>query len=80
MQRRLCKLGFVYDFIQDNHSLSVEAGTIRGLHYQLMPKAQTKLVRVTAGAVYDVVVDIRQSSPTFGKREILGYNWSFGLL
>lgn len=53
-------------FIQDNHSLSVEAGVIRGLHYQLNPKAQTKLVRVVAGAIYDVVVDIRRNSPTFG--------------
>ncbi|WP_342662352.1 dTDP-4-dehydrorhamnose 3,5-epimerase family protein [Paenibacillus terrigena] len=60
--------------------MSVEAGTIRRLHYQLMPNAQTKLVRVTAGAVYDAVVNIRQSSPTFGKREILGDNWSFRLL
>ncbi|SFE85956.1 dTDP-4-dehydrorhamnose 3,5-epimerase [Paenibacillus algorifonticola] len=53
-------------FIQDNHSLSVDAGVIRGLHYQLNPNAQTKLVRVTAGAIYDVVVDIRKGSPTFG--------------
>jgi dTDP-4-dehydrorhamnose 3,5-epimerase len=53
--------------VQDNHSLSVEAGVLRGLHYQLNPKAQTKLVRVTAGAVYDVVVDIRRGSPTYGK-------------
>jgi len=56
-------------FIQDNHSLSVEAGVLRGLHYQLNPKAQTKLVRVTSGAVYDVVIDIRRGSPTFGKWE-----------
>ncbi|WEK53920.1 MAG: dTDP-4-dehydrorhamnose 3,5-epimerase [Candidatus Cohnella colombiensis] len=56
-------------FIQDNHSLSVESGVIRGLHYQLNPCGQTKLVRVTAGAIYDVVVDIRQGSPTFGKWE-----------
>ncbi|NHN34285.1 dTDP-4-dehydrorhamnose 3,5-epimerase [Paenibacillus agricola] len=60
-------LGIDYTFIQDNHSLSVETGVLRGLHYQLNPKAQTKLVRVTAGAIYDVVVDIRQSSPTFGQ-------------
>ncbi|WP_338554879.1 dTDP-4-dehydrorhamnose 3,5-epimerase [Paenibacillus sp. KS-LC4] len=58
--------GMHYKFIQDNHSLSVEAGVLRGLHYQLAPKAQTKLVRVTAGAIYDVVVDIRKGSPTFG--------------
>ncbi|MGG4144516.1 dTDP-4-dehydrorhamnose 3,5-epimerase [Paenibacillus algorifonticola] len=58
--------GIPYKFIQDNHSLSVEAGVLRGLHYQLAPKEQTKLIRVTAGAIYDVVVDIRKGSPTFG--------------
>lgn len=57
-------------WIQDNHSLSAEAGTLRGLHYQLEPKAQTKLVRVIQGAVMDVAVDIRQNSPTFGKHVI----------
>ncbi len=56
-----------YRFVQDNHSLSKEKGTIRGLHYQLTPKAQTKLVRVLSGAIYDVVVDIRKNSPTFGQ-------------
>jgi len=59
--------GIHHDFIQDNHSLSVQAGVLRGLHYQLAPKAQTKLVRVLFGAVYDVVVDIRQGSPTYGE-------------
>ena len=54
------------DFVQDNHSKS-QKGVLRGLHYQLPPKAQGKLVRVTAGAVFDVAVDIRKSSPTFGK-------------
>lgn len=61
------KLGIDYDFIQDNHSLSVETGVLRGLHYQLNPKAQTKLVRVAAGAIYDVAVDIRRGSSTFGQ-------------
>jgi len=56
-----------YLFVQDNHSLSVDKGVIRGLHYQLNPKAQTKLVRVVAGAIYDVLVDIRRHSPTFGQ-------------
>ncbi|WP_018758681.1 dTDP-4-dehydrorhamnose 3,5-epimerase [Paenibacillus terrigena] len=56
-----------YLFVQDNHSLSVEKGVIRGLHYQLNPKAQTKLVRAVAGAIYDVIVDIRRNSPTFGQ-------------
>jgi dTDP-4-dehydrorhamnose 3,5-epimerase len=56
-----------YNFVQDNHSLSVDAGVLRGLHYQLLPKAQTKLVRVISGAIFDVVVDIRRSSATFGQ-------------
>jgi len=55
-----------HTFIQDNHSLSQPAGTLRGLHYQLNPKAQTKLVRATRGAIYDVIVDIRKNSPTYG--------------
>ncbi|MES0857703.1 dTDP-4-dehydrorhamnose 3,5-epimerase [Geobacillus sp. G4] len=61
------ELGFHYDFVQDNHSLSVEVGTLRGLHYQLEPYAQTKLVRVIRGAIYDVIVDIRKGSPTYGE-------------
>lgn len=56
-----------HTFIQDNHSLSQPAGTLRGLHYQLNPKAQTKLVRATRGAIYDVIVDIRKNSPTYGE-------------
>ncbi|SDN59162.1 dTDP-4-dehydrorhamnose 3,5-epimerase [Paenibacillus sp. yr247] len=63
----LANLGIHQEFIQDNHSLSVQAGILRGLHYQLAPKAQSKLVRVLSGAVYDVVVDIRKGSPTFGE-------------
>ncbi|KOR76336.1 dTDP-4-dehydrorhamnose 3,5-epimerase [Paenibacillus solani] len=59
--------GISYNFIQDNQSLSAEAGVLRGLHYQLNPKAQTKLIRVLTGALYDVIVDIRKSSPTFGQ-------------
>lgn len=51
--------GIEHNFIQDNHSLSREAGVLRGMHYQLNPKAQTKLVRVGTGAIYDVVVDMR---------------------
>jgi len=61
------ELGLNYEFVQDNHSLSKEAGVLRGLHYQLNPKAQTKVVRVVSGAVLDVVVDIRKGSPTFGE-------------
>ncbi|XOK60258.1 dTDP-4-dehydrorhamnose 3,5-epimerase [Paenibacillus elgii] len=63
----LKKSGVNYSFVQDNHSLSCDAGVLRGLHYQLEPKAQSKLVRVIAGAIFDVVVDIRKSSPTFGE-------------
>ncbi|MEI2428101.1 dTDP-4-dehydrorhamnose 3,5-epimerase [Priestia megaterium] len=59
--------GIDMDFIQDNHSLSQQPGTLRGMHYQLNDKAQTKLVRVTRGAIYDVIVDIRKGSPTYGK-------------
>ena len=59
-------LGRKIHFVQDNHSKSV-MGTLRGLHYQLPPKAQGKLVRVIQGEVFDVVVDIRKSSPTFGQ-------------
>lgn len=54
-------------FVQDNHSYSAAAGTLRGLHYQLPPKAQAKLVRVVRGRVFDVVVDIRKGSPSFAK-------------
>lgn len=66
---RFREFGLEHQYVQDNHSLSVHAGVIRGLHYQLNPKAQTKLVRVTAGAIYDVVVDIRRGSPTYGQWE-----------
>ena len=59
-------LGHKINFVQDNHSKSVK-GVLRGLHYQLPPKAQGKIVRVTQGEVFDVAVDIRKSSPTFGK-------------
>jgi dTDP-4-dehydrorhamnose 3,5-epimerase len=54
------------EFVQDNHSRSAQ-GVLRGLHYQLPPHAQGKLVRVTSGTVFDVAVDIRKGSPTFGK-------------
>ncbi|XOZ33340.1 dTDP-4-dehydrorhamnose 3,5-epimerase [Halomonadaceae bacterium KBTZ08] len=58
-------VGHPVTFVQDNHSRSVK-GTLRGLHYQLPPHPQGKLVRVTVGEVFDVAVDIRKSSPTFG--------------
>lgn len=66
-QTSFLEVGISNKFVQDNHSLSVEAGVLRGLHYQLNPEAQTKLVRVISGAIYDVVLDIRKESPTFGK-------------
>jgi len=59
-------VGFEVRFVQDNHSRSSHA-VLRGLHYQLPPHAQGKLVRVTQGSVFDVAVDIRKSSPTFGR-------------
>jgi dTDP-4-dehydrorhamnose 3,5-epimerase len=59
-------VGHEVDFVQDNHSRSAR-GVLRGLHYQLPPHAQGKLVRVTAGRVFDVAVDMRSSSPRFGK-------------
>ena len=61
--------GIDVDFVQDNHSLSVEKGVLRGLHFQKNPHAQAKLVRVTRGKVYDVIVDLRKDSPTFRKWE-----------
>ena len=70
--------GVDVDFVQDNQSLSVEKGVVRGLHYQLPPAAQDKLVRVTRGAILDVAVDIRRGSPTFGKHVaavISAENW-----
>lgn len=63
----LCDKGIDLVFVQDNHSLSVPRGVLRGLHYQLPPRAQDKLVRVVKGAIFDVAVDIRRSSPKFGK-------------
>ncbi|MCK8061258.1 MULTISPECIES: dTDP-4-dehydrorhamnose 3,5-epimerase [unclassified Fusibacter] len=61
------EFGIDIDFIQDNHSLSAQKGTLRGLHFQLNPKAQTKLVRCTKGKILDVAVDIRDGSPTYKK-------------
>ncbi|MEM7680589.1 MAG: dTDP-4-dehydrorhamnose 3,5-epimerase [Planctomycetota bacterium] len=66
-QPRLEAAGVHVEFVQDNHSLSAEVGVLRGLHFQKPPNAQAKLVRVTAGRVYDVAVDIRVGSPTYGK-------------
>jgi dTDP-4-dehydrorhamnose 3,5-epimerase len=64
---KLALQGFAENFVQDNQSLSTQAGTIRGLHCQVAPSVQGKLVRVIAGAIWDVAVDIRHGSPTFGQ-------------
>lgn len=66
-EENLLQAGMDIKFVQDNQSFSAAKGTLRGLHYQLNPKAQTKLVRCTKGAIYDVAVDIRKGSPSFGK-------------
>lgn len=64
---RMEKAGLFYDFVQDNHSLSAVAGTLRGLHYQSPPYGQAKLVRCAKGRLFDVAVDIRNGSPTYGQ-------------
>ncbi|QXT40399.1 dTDP-4-dehydrorhamnose 3,5-epimerase [Gymnodinialimonas ceratoperidinii] len=64
---RFAEQGITTTFVQDNHSLSAEPGTIRGLHFQAPPHAQAKLVRCGRGRLFDVAVDIRRGSPTYGK-------------
>jgi dTDP-4-dehydrorhamnose 3,5-epimerase len=70
--------GFHLQFVQDNHSLSARAGTTRGLHFQTPPLAQDKLIRVTRGATFEVAVDLRASSPTYGRHvavRLSAANW-----
>jgi dTDP-4-dehydrorhamnose 3,5-epimerase len=64
---RMRAAGFDLAFVQDNHSFSAEVGTLRGLHYQRPPHAQDKLVRCTRGAIFDVAVDFRSGSATYGQ-------------
>ncbi len=66
-QKQLIQAGADLDWVQDNHAMSRDAGTLRGLHFQLPPHAQSKLVRVVRGSIFDVAVDIRKGSPTYGE-------------
>ena len=66
-KKALAEAGIDIEFVQDNHSLSAEKGTVRGLHFQAPPFAQDKLVRVVRGAVFDVAVDLRRGSATYGE-------------
>jgi dTDP-4-dehydrorhamnose 3,5-epimerase len=68
-RRALAELGIDIDFVQDNHSLSRLPGTVRGVHFQTPPHAQAKLVRCGSGKLYDVAVDLRRESPTYGEWE-----------
>jgi dTDP-4-dehydrorhamnose 3,5-epimerase len=75
----LAAMGADLEFVQDNHSLSVERGVVRGLHFQIPPFAQDKLVRVIRGSIFDVAVDIRRESPTYGKhvaRVVSAADWN----
>jgi dTDP-4-dehydrorhamnose 3,5-epimerase len=66
-EREFAEHGLATRFVQANNSLSTKKGTLRGMHYQLPPGAETKLVRCIRGALYDVILDLRPDSPTFGR-------------
>lgn len=74
-RKTLAAHGIDIDFVQDNHSMSATTGTLRGLHFQAPPTAQAKLVRCGRGALFDVAVDIRTGSPTYG--QWVGFDLSF---
>ena len=77
-RERFAAAGIALEFVQDNHSRSARAGTVRGLHFQSPPHAQDKLVRVSRGRILDVAVDLRRSSPTYGRHvavELSAKDW-----
>ncbi|MDJ0638648.1 MAG: dTDP-4-dehydrorhamnose 3,5-epimerase [Paracoccaceae bacterium] len=78
-KRRMENAGLHYDFVQDNHSISTEVGTLRGLHYQSPPFAQAKLVRCGRGRLFDAVVDVRKGSPTYGQSYGIELSFENGL-
>lgn len=78
-RERMEQHGFDFDFVQDNHSLSEVPGTLRGMHYQAPDRAQVKLVRCGRGRLYDVVVDVRKGSPTYGQNFGLELSFENGL-
>jgi dTDP-4-dehydrorhamnose 3,5-epimerase len=76
-EREFAGQGLVPRFVQANNSLSAQKGTLRGMHYQLAPKAETKVIRCIRGALYDMILDLREDSPTFGRSfgaELTGEN------